>query len=71
MVLKSIGVKLKGAVGSYRDFDDRPGLTLKIDKYKKSERFHSMEKFLKINAILNWCWNFELDMESPGSIVSL
>ena len=32
--LKSIGVKLKGAAGSYRDFDDRPGLTLNIDKFR-------------------------------------
>jgi len=48
--LKSIGVKLKGAAGSYRDFDDRPCLTLNIDKYKKDQRFHGMEKFHLNNA---------------------
>jgi spore coat protein H len=42
--LKTIGVKLKGAAGSYRDFDDRPGLTLSFDKYKKGQRWHGMEK---------------------------
>ena len=48
--LKSIGVKLKGAAGSYRDFDDRPCLTLNIDKYKKGQRLHGMEKFHLNNA---------------------
>ncbi len=42
--LKSVGIKLKGAAGSYRDFDDRPGLTLNFDKYKKGQRWHGMEK---------------------------
>ncbi len=49
--LKSIGVKLKGAAGSYRDFDDRPGLTLNIDKYKKGQRWHGMEKLHLNNAV--------------------
>ena len=51
LVSKSIGVKLKGAAGSYRDFDDRPGLTLNIAKYKKNERFHGMQKFHLNNAV--------------------
>ncbi len=49
--LKSIGVKLKGAAGSYRDFDDRPGLTLNIDKYKKGQLWHGMEKLHLNNAV--------------------
>lgn len=49
--LKSIGVKLKGAAGSYRDFDDRPCFTLNIDKYKKDQRFHGMEKFHLNNSV--------------------
>ncbi len=48
---KSIGVKLKGAAGSYRDFDDRPGLTLNLDKYKKGQRWHGMEK-LHLNNLV-------------------
>jgi hypothetical protein len=47
---KSVGVKLKGAAGSYRDFDDRPGLTLNFDKYKKGQRYHGMEKLHLNNA---------------------
>jgi len=46
-----VAVKLKGAAGSYRDFDDRPGLTLKIDKYDKQARWHGMEKVHLNNAV--------------------
>jgi spore coat protein H len=49
--LKTVGVKLKGAAGSYRDFDDRPALTVNVDKYKKGQRFHGMEKFHLNNAV--------------------
>lgn len=49
--LKSVGVKLKGAAGSFQDFDDRPGLTVNADKYKKGQRFHGMEKFHLNNAV--------------------
>lgn len=46
-----VGVKLKGAAGSFRDFDDRPGLTISMDKYKKGLRFHGMKKFHLNNAV--------------------
>jgi spore coat protein H len=51
MTFRSIGVKLKGAAGSYSDFDDRPGLTLTMDKYKDDQTFHGMEKFHLNNAL--------------------
>jgi spore coat protein H len=41
----SIGIKLKGAAGSFREFDDSPGLTLNIEKYKKGQRLYGMKKF--------------------------
>ena len=41
----SIGVKLNGAAGSFQEFDQSPGLTLNIDKYKKGQRFHGMKRF--------------------------
>lgn len=50
-VFQSVGVKLKGAAGSYRDFDDLPGLTLNLDKYKKGQRFHGMEKLHLNNCV--------------------
>ena len=50
-VVARVGVKLKGAAGSYRDFDDRPGLTLKIDKYEEGRRWHGMQKLHLNNAV--------------------
>ena len=38
-------VKLKGAAGSFRGPDDKPGLTVSMNKYKGAERFNGMEKF--------------------------
>ena len=42
---KHAAVKLKGAAGSFRGPDDKPGLTISMDKYKGAERFHGMDKF--------------------------
>lgn len=42
---KHTAVKLKGAAGSFRGPDDKPGLTVSLDKFKGAERFHGMEKF--------------------------
>lgn len=44
-------VKLKGAAGSYQEFDQRPGLTVRIDKSRKGKRFHGMQKFHLNNAV--------------------
>lgn len=46
-----VAVKLKGAAGSYRDFDDRPGLTLNMDRFVSDQRFHGMKKFHLNNAV--------------------
>ncbi len=48
---KSIGVKLKGAAGSFRGVDDRPALTLNTDKYEKNQKFHDLEKFHLNNSV--------------------
>lgn len=50
-VYKSIGVKLKGAAGSFRGVDDRPALTLNMDKYSKKQDFHSLDKFHLNNSV--------------------
>ncbi len=44
------GVKLKGAAGSYRDYDDRPALTVKLDRFEGTTLFHGLEKFHLNNA---------------------
>jgi len=48
---EKVGIKLKGAAGSYRDFDDRPGLTLRMDKSHRGQTFHGMTKFHLNNAV--------------------
>ena len=42
---KHVAVKLKGAAGSFQGPDQKPGLTVSLDKFKGAERFHGMEKF--------------------------
>lgn len=45
LVRAKIKVKLKGAAGSYQDFDARPGFTVRVDKDVDGRRFHGMRKF--------------------------
>lgn len=55
VVYKSVGVKLKGAAGSFREIDDRPALTLNMDKYakgkNKKQSFHGMDKLHLNNSV--------------------
>lgn len=46
-----VGVKLKGAAGSFRELDDQPALTLHAGKFDKKQRFHAMEKFHLNNSV--------------------
>lgn len=48
---RNIGVKLKGAAGSFRGFDDRPALTVNFDKFKKKLAFHGLDKFHLNNSV--------------------
>lgn len=48
---KDVGVKCKGAAGSFRSIDDRPALTLNFDKYIKKQRFHAMDKIHLNNSV--------------------
>ncbi|HEY1064550.1 MAG TPA: CotH kinase family protein [Pirellulales bacterium] len=47
----SVGVKLKGAAGSYRNWDDRPALTLNMKKFNKYGAFHGLRKFHLNNSV--------------------
>lgn len=49
--LKSVGIKLKGAAGSFRGVDDRPAFTINTDKYTKKQQFHGLEKFHLNNSV--------------------
>jgi spore coat protein H len=46
-----VGIHLKGAAGSWRDFNDKPGLTLNADKFTDAQRFHGMDKFHLANSV--------------------
>ena len=46
-----VGVHLKGAAGSFRGFDDKPGLTLNMDKFADGQRFRGMDKFHLSNSV--------------------
>ena len=50
-IYKDVGIHLKGAAGSYRDFNDRPGLTLNMNKFGVPQRFHGMDKFHLANSV--------------------
>lgn len=46
-----VGLKLKGAAGSFRELDDRPAFTVNVNKYRKQQRFHRLEKFYLNNSV--------------------
>ncbi len=48
---EGVGVKLKGAAGSFRDWDDRPALTLNMGKFARGGRFHGLAKFHLNNSV--------------------
>jgi spore coat protein H len=44
-VFRDVGVKLKGSRGSFRPVDDRPALTINMDKFVQGQSFHGLNKF--------------------------
>ena len=40
-----VGVKLKGAAGSFRKIDDRPGFTINLGKFGGTKRLHGLKRF--------------------------
>lgn len=40
-----VGVKLKGAAGSFRKIDDRPGFTVNLGKFGSQERLNGLKRF--------------------------
>lgn len=58
--LKDVGIHLKGAAGSWRDFNDKPGLTLNADKYADDQRFRGLDKFHLSNSVQDASYISEL-----------
>jgi spore coat protein H len=46
-----VAIHLKGAAGSFRHFDDKPGLTLNMDKFVDDQKFHGLDKFHLANSV--------------------
>lgn len=46
----STGLKLKGAAGSYRHFDEKPAFTINLDKFRKKQSYDGIDKFHLNNA---------------------
>jgi hypothetical protein len=55
-VATDVGVKLKGSAGSYREWDDRPGLTVHVGKFIRGQRWKGLEKFHLNNAAQDDTW---------------
>lgn len=50
-VYQKVAIHLKGAAGSTRSVDDKPGLTLNMDKFVKGQKFYGMGKFHLSNSV--------------------
>ncbi len=48
---RDVGLHLRGAVGSFRPFDDKPGLTINMDKFADGQLWHGMDKFHLANSV--------------------
>ena len=48
---RDVGIHVKGAAGSWRGIDDKPGLTLNMDKFGNDQRFHGMDKLHLANSV--------------------
>jgi len=59
-VIKDVGIHLKGAAGSFRGIDDKPGLTINVDKFVKGQRYRGMEKFHFSNCVQDGSYISEL-----------
>jgi hypothetical protein len=56
---EGVGVKLKGAAGSFRPVDDRPCFTVDLDRYRDGQRFHGMARFHLNNSVQDWTFVHE------------
>jgi spore coat protein H len=47
----NVAIHLKGAYGSFRSLDDKPGLTLKFDEFVNHQHFHGLQKISLNNSV--------------------
>jgi spore coat protein CotH len=58
--LGNVGMHLKGAAGSFRDWNDKPALTLNSDKFVKGQQFRGLDKFHLNNSVQDGAYFNEL-----------
>lgn len=46
-----VAIHLRGAAGSTRSIDDKPGLTLNMDKFVEGQKFYGMDKWYLTNSV--------------------
>lgn len=51
VLYRDVAIKIKGAAGSTRPWEDRPALTINVDKFRKGQEFHGLEKFHLNNSV--------------------
>lgn len=56
---RDVATHLKGAAGSMRSIDDKPGLTLSFDEFKKGQEFHSLTKINLNNCVQDGTYMIE------------
>jgi spore coat protein H len=49
--LEDVAIHVKGAAGSFRNWDDKPALTINFDKFKKDQRFSGLDKMHINNSV--------------------
>jgi len=55
-----VGLHLKGAAGSWRDWNDKPGLTMNFNKFTKGQLFRTIDKLNLNNAAQDGSYMQEL-----------
>jgi len=57
---RDVAIHLKGAVGSFRNWNDKPALTLNIDKFVHDQKFMGLDKFHLNNSAQDGSYMNEL-----------
>lgn len=59
-VLKDVGIHIKGAAGSTRGWDDKPALTVNLDKFVDKQEYKGLDKFHLNNSVQDGTYMNEL-----------
>ena len=49
--LVDVGIKLKGAAGSFQELSGKPAFTINVNKFRKKQSFHDLDKFHLNNSV--------------------